>query len=189
MGRMVHMSSKFHRKEPKKTPAALSGPTPPRIPDKEVAARVWPLAEPVCAAEGVELVHVVFRRESGGRILRLFIDKPGGVTLDDCAVISQQIGDVLDVNLEGLETYNLEVSSPGPERPLGRPADFERFTGSAAKIRTLRALDGQKNFTGILDGVADGAVRLRLQERTLSIPLVDISTARLVNTNGENQCL
>jgi ribosome maturation factor RimP len=121
--------------------------------------------------------------------LRLYIDKPGGVTLEDCAAISRQLGDVLDVNLSTVDTYNLEVSSPGPERPLGRPEDYERFKGAPAKIRTIRALNGQKNFTGILGGLAEDAVLLRINEQTLAIPLAEISMARLVNTNGENPCL
>jgi ribosome maturation factor RimP len=183
------MLSKSHKKSLKKVGSASPEAPKPRIPDKVVAAQVWSLAEPVCTAEGLELVHVVFRREAGGRILRLYIDKPNGVTLEDCAAISRQIGDVLDVNLGVLDTYSLEVSSPGPERPLGRPEDYERFKGAPAKIRTMRALKGQKNFTGILGGLAEEAVLLRIKEQTLAIPLADISMARLVNTNGENSCL
>jgi ribosome maturation factor RimP len=183
------MLSKSHKKTQKKVGSASPGVPRPRVPDKVVADQVWSLAEPVCTAEGFELVHVVFRREAGGRILRLYIDKPGGVTLEDCAAISRQLGDVLDVNLSTVDTYNLEVSSPGPERPLGRPEDYERFKGAPAKIRTIRALNGQKNFTGILGGLAEDAVLLRINEQTLAIPLAEISMARLVNTNGENPCL
>ena len=83
------------------------------------------LAAPLCEAEGVELVHIEYQQETGGRILRLYIDKPGGVTLDDCIIVSRQLSDLLNVKIETEETYRLEVSSPGPDRPLGNALDFE----------------------------------------------------------------
>ena len=86
--------------------------------EQKVAGLVRSLAEPLCDSEGLELVHVEFQRESGGRILRLYIDKPDGIKLDDCVGVSRQINDILDVNLEGLGPYSLEVTSPRPERPL-----------------------------------------------------------------------
>ena len=141
-------------------------------------------AEPLCEAEGMELVHVEFLRESGGRTLRMFIDKPGGVSLDDCARISRQVGDYLDVGMEDIGPYNLEVSSPGPERPLGRISDYDRFKGSRAKISILEAIDGRKNFTGILDGVSGDNIRLQVNDTTIAIPLDAVRRARL--TGEEN---
>jgi ribosome maturation factor RimP len=156
--------------------------------DRAVAAEVRNLSEPVCAAEGVELVHVEYQREAGGRILRLYIDRPGGVTLDDCARISRQLGDLLDVQLETEGPYRLEVSSPGVDRPLGLPADFDRFKGCEAAIRTVLPRDGRRQFKGVLEGLDGGDVVLRAQEGAVRIPLEEILRARLVNYNGENGC-
>ena len=147
------------------------------------------LAAPLCEAEGVELVHIEYQRETGGRILRLYIDKPGGVTLDDCVIVSRQISDLLDVKIETEETYRLEVSSPGPDRPLGNALDFEKFKGNVAKIKTHQPVDGQKNFKGVLLGISEGTVKLLVNEKTVAIPFQEITKARLVNYYGENRCL
>ena len=89
---------------------------------QEIIAQTKSLAQRLCEAEGMELVHVEFQREAGGRVLRLYIDQPGGVTLNDCVNISRQMGDLLDVNIENMGPYNLEVSSPGTDRPLSKEA-------------------------------------------------------------------
>jgi ribosome maturation factor RimP len=161
----------------------------PLFNEVEVRDRVWELAEPMCDAEGLELVHIEYRREAGGRILRIFIDKTGGVHLDDCAAVSRQLGDLLDVYLDEIGPYNLEVSSPGLDRPLGRETDFERFKGCEAKIRTHHLLDGQKNFTGALMGMSEGSVRLKMDSKVVAIPFSEIQKARLINFNGEYPCL
>ena len=111
-------------------------------------AAVEGMALPVCAAEGLELVHVEYLREADGRKLRLYIDKPGGIGLDDCVRVTRHLSDLLDVELEeNYGPYNLEVSSPGPDRPLVKPADFERFKGNTAKIRTTPGhRRAKKNF-------------------------------------------
>lgn len=155
---------------------------------KEIVATTQSLAEPLCASEGMELIHVECRREPAGRILRLYIDRPGGVTIDDCAAISRQMGDLLDLKLETEISYILEVSSPGMERPLSKLSDFEKFTGKTARIRTATAISGQKNFTGTLSGVMDDKVRLKIEAETVLIPHEDISKARLVNDNGDGKC-
>jgi ribosome maturation factor RimP len=133
----------------------------------------------LCASEGLELVHVEFQRESSGRILRLYVDKPDGINLDDCASVSRQMGDLLDVNLEDIGPYSLEVTSPGPERPLAKQEDFDKFKGSRAKIKTSRPLNGQKNFTGVLKGISGKQVNLQIGEQTIAIPYQDILKARL----------
>ena len=156
---------------------------------EKTIALVRELAEPLCESEGLEFVHVEFQRESGGRILRLYIDKPGGARLDDCVRISRQIGDLLDVYLENEIAYNLEVSTPGSERPLGKAADFDRFKGKSAKIRTRTSMEGRKNFTGKLLGISEGIVSLELSDITVAIPYEEISKARLVINYGENECL
>jgi ribosome maturation factor RimP len=181
---------------PRKTPQPTKkkknphgdGVDPALLRDRAVAAEVRRLSEPVCAAEGVELVHVEYQREAGGRVLRLYIDRPGGVTLDDCVHVSRQLGDLLDVQLETEGPYRLEVSSPGVERPLGLPADFDRFKGREATIRTVRPRDGRRQFKGVLEGMDDGDVVLQAREETVRITLDEILRARLANYNGENGC-
>ena len=146
----------------------------------DIVSLVRDLAEPVCESEGMELILVEYVPEKGGKTLRLYIDKPGGITLDDCAFVSHQVGDILDVNLEGSGSYNLEVSSPGPERPLAKIDDFERFEGNIIKIKTSRPIDGQKKFKGILSGIFEGVVTLSIENKTVAIPFQDITRARLV---------
>ena len=151
----------------------------PRINEQKIAGQIRNLAEPLCEAEGLELIHVEFQREAGGRILRLYIDKPGGIHLDDCVGISRQMGDIIDVNIEDIGPFNLEVTSPGPSRPLAKPADFEKFKGHRVKIKTNRPINGQKNFTGVLLGFSEGRVSLELGEQTFSVANEDILKARL----------
>lgn len=139
------------------------------------------LAEPLCRANGFELVHVEYQREPGGLTLRIYLDQPGGITLDDCVNMSRQLEDVLDVHEADLPPYRLEVSSPGINRPLGKLSDFERFKGRRAKIRMVTAVGGQKNFTGTLAGVTDQRVRLLVGEETLDLNINDIARARLVD--------
>lgn len=147
-----------------------------------LVSRVSALAETLCDAEGMELVYVEFLREPTGRILRVYIDKPGGLSLNDCAFVSRQLGDILDVELEDLGAYSLEVSSPGLERPLWKLRDYDRFNGCIAKIKTRVPVESQKNFKGILLGVTDEIVTLQVEgtERKVAIPFKDIARARLV---------
>jgi len=145
-----------------------------------ILAEVWRIAEPLCLSEGLTLVHIEFQREQGGRILRLFLDKPGGIMLEDCAAFSRQLSDLLDVGLETDLAYNLEVSSPGLQRPLGRIGDFVLYKGHKAKIRTIKPIEGQKNFTGILEGLDGDNILLKGQNREFVIAFSDISKAHLV---------
>jgi len=158
--------------------------TPPLSNEKErrVIAQVYALGEPLCESDGLELVCVEYHREPRGRVLRLYIDKPGGVTLDDCVSVSRQIGDLLDVSLDTIGAYSLEVSSPGPNRPLGRRRDFVKYQGNTAEIRTSQPINGKKRFKGKLDGMSDDdTVNLRMNDAVAAIPHALISRARLVN--------
>jgi len=155
----------------------------------EVLAIVWELAEPICNVDGMELVHVEYQREVGGRILRLYVDKPGGITLGDCSLISSQLGDILDLKLETEDSYTLEISSPGIDRPVSKLSDFEKFKGHLAKIKIVRPINGQKKFKGILSGIIASIVQLKTEQDTVSIPYQDIIKARLVNYDGDNKCL
>lgn len=153
-----------------------------------IVGQVWKLAEPLCLGEGMELVHVEYQREPAGRTLRIYMDKPGGVTLDDCVNVSRQLSDILDVGLDTQAAYRLEVSSPGLQRPLGRLDDFERYAGSRVKIRTARPISGQKNFTGALAGIEDMSVRITVGDQTKEIAFDNITKAHLINFNGEMPC-
>jgi ribosome maturation factor RimP len=155
---------------------------------EDIVAKAWELAEPLCLSEGMELIHVEFQRESGGRILRLYIDKPGGITVDDCATVSAQLGDILDIKLDTEFPYTLEVSSPGIERPLSRFSDFKKLTGNTVKIKTAYPINNQKNFKGILRGVLDENIALQTETETVIIPFRDIAKAKLVKLNGDNTC-
>ena len=155
----------------------------------KVIAMADELAQPICDAEGLELVHIEYQREPAGWVLRLYIDRPGAVTLDSCARISRQLGDLLDVYLESVGPYHLEVSSPGPDRPLGRQQDFVRFRGHIARIKTAEPVNGKKSFKGVLSGFTDGTVQLWVDDKTVAIPYQQITRARLINYNGESRCL
>ncbi|MDL2274653.1 ribosome maturation factor RimP [Desulfosarcina sp. OttesenSCG-928-G10] len=175
-------------KRPRKQKPGGAPPAPPQASagsgDKrrrEVVDTVTRLAEPLCRAGGLELVHVEYQREPGGLTLRIYLDQPGGITLDDCVDMSRKLGDVLDVHDADWPPYQLEVSSPGIERPLGKLSDFERFTGRRAKIRMMTAVGGQKNFTGTLVGVVDKTIRLQVGEAVMDLNSENIARARLVD--------
>jgi len=148
--------------------------------EEKIISQVWDLIEPLCEAEGMELVQAEYQREAGGMILRLFIDGTGGVTLDDCVRISRQSGDLLDVCLENVGPYRLEVSSPGTNRPLVKQVDYQKFKGRRAKIRTIQPIDGQKNFKGVLAGTAEGLVKLSVEGTIIAIPFMEVARAHLV---------
>ena len=135
------------------------------------------MVEPAVSGLGYELVDV--QASNGGRLLRLFIDKPGGITLEDCASVSRHLTRVLAV--EGIEYERLEVSSPGLDRPLRKAADFERFAGKRAEVR-MRTPDagGRRKFVGVLRGAAEGRVNLELDGRLVALALEDLERAKLV---------
>ncbi len=138
------------------------------------------LIEPGVEALGFELVDVQLGGSGRSRVLRVYIDVPGGVTVDDCAEVSEQLSAILDVEDPIRERYRLEVSSPGLDRPLVRPKDFRRFSGETVKLRLRRPRAGQRNFRGRLLGITDGNVVLDLGEETVDFGLEDIEKARLV---------
>jgi ribosome maturation factor RimP len=146
----------------------------------EVIGRVRALAQPILGEEGLELVEVEFRREAVGWILRVYMDRPGGVSLGDCQRVSEQLGDHLDVEDVIGHPYSLEVSSAGLDRPLTQDADFLRFAGKAARISTHEPVEGQRNFRGRLAGMDEGAVLVNLADgRQARIPRALITRARL----------
>ena len=146
----------------------------------KIEKAVTTLVEPICESAGMELVLVELRREPGGRILRIYIDRPAsGITLDDCTLISQQVTHLLDVRLEAIGPYNLEISSPGIQRPLVKPADYKRFAGQPAYIQLKKALDGRKKFKGTLGVVTDETIQIETESGTVSFDFKQIARARL----------
>jgi ribosome maturation factor RimP len=145
-----------------------------------VEERVRAIAERVTIDHGLELVHAEVAGPENKPIVRIFIDKPAGVTHEDCSEVSFHVGTILDVEDFIHASYTLEVSSPGLERGLYKRADYERFTGSNAKLRTRRAINGQRNFRGELLGIEGDEVLF--EDRTnglVRIPFDAIAKANL----------
>jgi ribosome maturation factor RimP len=133
------------------------------------------IIEQTVTGMGYELVD--FETTPRGRLMRVFIDKPDGISVDDCAAVSHQLTRLFTV--ENIDYDRLEVSSPGLDRPLKKVADFVRFAGQEAQVRTRLPLDGRRNFSGVLIGVQDGIVQLQGTEKRFDIPLDQIDKARL----------
>ena len=145
--------------------------------------RIEDLAAPLAGDMGLDLVEVQFRPEGGRWVLRLFIDRPGGVTLDDCAALSRQVDERLEEDDLIDHAYTLEVSSPGLERPLKREADFVRFAGRRARIKLRpdpkRPGDRGGVLIGELLGFADGSVQLKVDDEHIAVRPERIAKARL----------
>jgi ribosome maturation factor RimP len=146
----------------------------------QVRQQVEQLAEALVASEGMELVDLEYRREGRRWMLRLFIDKDGGVTLDDCASISRELGDLLDVKDVISQAYVLEVSSPGLNRRLRKKEDFSRFAGQKVKLRLVAPIDGRRKIVGELEGIEGEAVIVTAPEGRCSVALKDIARANLI---------
>ena len=124
------------------------------------------LLEPIVTEHGFELVDVEYVKEAGTWYLRAYIDKPGGITVDDCEVVSRQFSDILDEKDYIEDAYIFEVSSPGLGRPLKKEKDFKRSMGEEVEIRTYRAIDRQKEFTGILNAYDNDTVTIAYEDDT-----------------------
>jgi ribosome maturation factor RimP len=150
-----------------------------------VVARITEIAEPLVASLGMELVEIEFKREGRAMVLRLYVDREGGVMLDDCAQVSRELSEILDVEDFIPGHYTLEVSSPGLNRPLTKESDYARYQGRLVKIRTYELLpddagNPRKTFTGELLGLESGIVRLKLKEgQTAGIPLDKVAKSNL----------
>jgi len=154
--------------------------------------RVREIAERVGASTGLEIVEVELRGGGKARMLRIFIDKSGGVTHADCANLSREVGTILDVEdvIPG-GSYLLEVSSPGLDRKLSRPADYERFTGSRVKVMTRQPVNGSRHFEGRLESFQQGRLTIEMNaarkkprlgggSQKLEIELANVEKANLV---------
>lgn len=152
---------------------------------KDVAQQVENIARPLVTSLGLELVEIEYKREGRAMVLRLYIDREGGASLDDCAAVSRELSAVLDVEETVPGRYTLEVSSPGLNRPLKNRDDYERYTGRLIKIKTNEPLPDEqgnprKTFLGKLEGVDRDFVFMHLREgQKARIPLDSITKANL----------
>lgn len=163
---------------------------------EEIVARIWEIAERVAAPEGIEIVDVELLGAGRGRLLRISIDRPKapglfeegphGVSHGDCEFISEQVGTILDIEdvIPG-DSYTLEVSSPGLERKLSKPKDFERFVGQKAKIVLREPVENQRRWEGKLAGISEGVVALEVAAlepaggKVIHFPLAQVQKANL----------
>lgn len=151
----------------------------------DITEQIEALARPLTASLGVELVELEYKREGRHMVLRLFIDKDGGVSLDDCSAVSRELAAVLDIEDIIPDKYTLEVSSPGLNRPLKTRSHYESYTGRLVKIKTFETLPDdagnlRKTFLGELLGISGDLIRLKLQEgQTASIPFAAVAKANL----------
>jgi ribosome maturation factor RimP len=142
------------------------------------------IADRVAASQGLELVDLEFRGGGKARLLRLFIDKPGGVTHEDCAWVSRELGTVLDVEdaIPG-GSYTLEVSSPGLDRKLTKPGDYERFAGSRVRLTTREPVEDNRHFEGRLQGLRDGRVLVEVGSKKVPAHTVEIDLGNVEKAN------
>jgi ribosome maturation factor RimP len=153
--------------------------------DNDVKEKIRQLSEPVVASEGMELIHVECIKMHSRWIIRLFMDKEGGITLDDCANISNQLGDIFDIRDVIKGAYTLEVSSPGLDRPISRDQDFVKYRNSRVNIKTSEKIEGIKNFHGVLlDYIEESGKKLVLIDiagKVYRIPRQDVVKANLAD--------
>ena len=141
---------------------------------------VLEVLHPIVEENSCELVDIKYLRERGGRILRIFLDKEGGVTVDDCANVSRELSVVLDAyDIMPKHSYTLEVSSPGLRRPLNRQSDYERFKGRKVKIKTTDPVEDRKVFSGTLLGMKGEMILMEVDGRSYSVPIASVSKANL----------
>ena len=142
---------------------------------KEIEAIITPVIE----QEGGELVDLQWRKEGHQQVLRLFLDKPNGITLDDCAYFSDRVGATLDDGDKIPQSYVLEVSSPGLDRVVKKDKDFERFAGKPVKLRLKLPENGQRKFSGVLQGLKEGKVSVQVDKDLKSFARENIDELRL----------
>lgn len=147
-------------------------------------ARIENVVEPLMTQEAAELVDIEWLHEHGRQVLRFYLDKKGGITLDDCEHLSSRISALLDETDLISGAYVLEVSSPGLDRVLKKEKDFVRFAGQAVQVRLKVPQDGRRNFKGILQGFLDGKVVVECEGARFGFPLGLIDEARLDDRAG-----
>lgn len=146
---------------------------------KPIESIVQDIVEPFLAEDGFELVDVEFVKESGNWFLRVFVDKEGGIDIDDCGKISEYLSAKLDENDPVIEPYFLEVSSPGAERPLRKPKDFYHAINENVFLSTYEAINGMKEFEGKLISYDEETIVIEMKQKKLELPVGKIASARL----------
>ncbi len=146
---------------------------------KEIVDRVCAIADPILSNEGMELVEIEYRRESQGWVLRLYIDKAGGVTLNDCTHISQEVGRSLDVEDFISTPYTLEISSPGLPRPLKKEKDFIKYCNQIIKVKTIDPIENRRRFKGKLLGISENRIEIEMEGGIIQIPVSNVAKANL----------
>jgi len=147
--------------------------------EEKVIGDVRQILDPIILEEGLELVDIEYRREGRGKILRIYIDKEGGVTIGDCTKVSRELGILLDIHDVVPGPYTLEVSSPGLNRALRKPRDFERFKGRKVRIKTRNNVEERRFFIGRLLDFVNNVASVDVDGRTYLIPYEEIEKANL----------
>jgi ribosome maturation factor RimP len=147
--------------------------------EREILDRVRAMVDPILLNEGMELVDIEYRRESKGWILRLYLDKEGGITLDDCTRVSQEVERSLDVEDFIQTPYTLEVSSPGLTRPLKTEKDFIKYCHRLIKVKTVDPIENRRQFKGRLLGVSENRIEIEVDGGVFQIPLSNVAKANL----------
>jgi ribosome maturation factor RimP len=147
--------------------------------EKEILDRVRAMVDPILLSEGMELIDIEYRRESKGWVLRLYLDKEGGVTLDDCTQVSQEVGRGLDVEDFIQTPYTLEVSSPGLTRLLKTEKDFMKYRHRLIRVKTIDPIQNRRQFKGKLLGVSEKRIEIEVDGGVFQIPLSNVAKANL----------
>jgi len=145
-----------------------------------ISDQVEQLIEAPIKSLGYELVGVEYIKNGPDTVLRVYIDAEQGISIEDCERVSHQVSGILEVEDTISIAYNLEVSSPGFDRPLFKARDFERFSGSEAKLTMKLPIQGRRNFKGILHGFSDGEILIEVDGEVYALPLTKLAKARLV---------
>ena len=145
----------------------------------KVTETVTELTKEVIEKEGFELFDLEFVKEGKNWFLRFYLDKPGGIDLDDCQMVSEKLSEVLDAKDPIKENYLLEVSSPGLDRVLKKEKDFIRYHGRDVDIQLFKPIDGKKQYTGSLQGYSDEAITIQVQEERIDLERAAIAQIRL----------
>ena len=147
---------------------------------RQASEKIQHIVEEVVTSMGYELVGVEHLMHDKSGLLRVYIDNNQGIMLEDCQAVSHQLSGVLDVEDPVPGNYNLEISSPGLDRPIFKPEDFERFAGKSVKVKLVRAQEGRKNFVGILKGLQENDVIIDMDGQEIRLSLDNIDQARLI---------
>ena len=145
----------------------------------KITEQVASFAQPIVEANGCSLWDVEYVREGSEGFLRLYIDKEGGVNINDCEAIARAVGPILDEKDPIPESYHFEVCSAGLERPLKRPGDFEKFMGSPILVKLYRPRNGLKEIPGILRGYEEGKVTVEAGKETITFEKSEVALVRL----------